>query len=129
MMNKIARMPKSVEKPGMAATIIVLILLTVCFLKISWRKWADPIVDSGLQWYGFWRLSQGASLYHDIAWNYGPFSAFFNAALFKLFGPSMMVLVAANLVIYAAIVTLVYIAFRRAGGWLAAFAATAVFIC
>ena len=119
----------SFERKCEAAAIFVLGLLAVYFLKVSWRKWPDPIVDSGTQWYAFWRMSQGAALYHDLIWNYGPLSAYFDAALFKVFGPGMMVLVAANLVIYTFIVALAYAAFRRAWGWLAAFAATAVFIC
>ena len=40
----------------------------------------------------------------------------------------MMVLVTANLAVYGAIVGLAYLAFRVAWGWLAAFAALAVFI-
>src|ERR1700722_5122138 len=88
------------ERKCEAAAIFVLGLLVVYFLKVSWRKWPDPIVDSGTQWYAFWRMSQGAVLYHDLIWNYGPLSAYFDAALFKVFGPGMMVLVAANLVIY-----------------------------
>ena len=51
-----------------------------------------PISDAGTQWYVFWRLSQGAALYHDFVWNYGPLSAWFNAGLFRRFGPGMMVL-------------------------------------
>jgi hypothetical protein len=103
--------------------------LAAYFLGASWRKWPDPIVDTGPQWYGAWRLSEGAQLYHDeLVWNYGPLSAFFNAGLFRLFGPGMMVLVTANLAIYAAIVALAYAACRIAWGRLAAFAATAVFI-
>src|SRR5579862_6752384 len=73
------------------AGVVVLYLLAAYLLKLSWRKWADPIVDSGTQWYAFWRLSQGAVLYHDILWNYGPLSAYFNAGLFRVFGPGMMV--------------------------------------
>ena len=111
------------------AGICGLVLLAAGFLKISWRKWPDPIVDSGMQWYTFWRMSQGAVLYHDLAWNYGPLSAFFNAGLFKIFGPGMMVLVTANLVVWGLIVTMAYVAVRRAWGGLAAFGATAVFIC
>jgi len=113
---------------GPAAAVFALVLLACYFLKVSWRKWPDPIVDSGTQWYAFWRMSQGAALYRDILWNYGPLSAHFNAALFKLFGPGMMVLAVANLVIYAGIVSLAFAAFARAWGWLAAFAAVAVFI-
>lgn len=109
--------------------IILLAAIAACLLATSWRKWPDPIVDTGPQWYGAWRLSEGAWLYHgELVWNYGPLSAYFNAALFKMFGPGMMVLVIANLVIYASIVALAYAACRQAWGRLAAFAACAVFI-
>ena len=70
---------------------------------LSWRKWPDPIVDFGQQCYAVWRLTQGAALYHDFVWNYGPFSICFNAWLFRCFGPGIMVLAAANLVIYGLI--------------------------
>ena len=108
--------------------ICFLALLAVWFLHESWRKWPDPIIDSGPQWYAIWRVSLGAAPYHDFAWYYGPLSLLFNGLLFKCFGPGMMVLAAANLVVYAAIVSLAYLAFRMAWGSLAAFAALAVFI-
>ncbi|MGP8201066.1 MAG: hypothetical protein ACLQU4_16360 [Limisphaerales bacterium] len=108
--------------------ICILALLAVWFLHESWRKWADPIIDSGPQWYAIWRVSLGAAPYHDFTWYYGPLSLLFNGLLFKCFGPGMMLLAAANLAVYAAIVTLACLAFRMAWGRLAAFAALAVFI-
>ncbi len=108
--------------------LLVLALLAACFLHLSWRKWPDAIVDTGAQWYDIWRVSQGAAPYHDFVWNYGPLSLLCNGLLFKCFGPGMMVLVTANLVVYGAIVVLAYLAFRAAWGRLAAFAALAVFI-
>jgi hypothetical protein len=108
--------------------VCLLALLAAWFLHVSWRKWPDPIIDSGPQWYDIWRVSLGAVPYHDFAWYYGPLSILFNGLLFKCFGPGMMVLVAANLVVYAGIVSLAYLAFRMAWGRLAAFAALAVFI-
>ncbi len=108
--------------------ICLLALLAVWFLHESWRKWPDPIIDSGPQWYAIWRVSLGAAPYHDFTWYYGPLSLLFNGLLFKCFGPGMMVLAAANLVVYAAIVSLAWLAFRMAWGKLAAFAALAVFI-
>jgi hypothetical protein len=98
------------------------------FLAISWRKWTDPIIDVGPQLYATWRVSEGAMPYHDFIWNYGPLSLLFNAMLFKCFGAGLMVIATANLVIYALIATLAYIAFRMAWGPLGAFAALAVFI-
>ena len=106
----------------------VLGLMVVYFLASSWRKWPDPLVDFGQQCYCVWRVSQGALLYHDFLWSYGPFSIFFNAELFRCFGRGIMVLATANLVIYGFILALAYIAFRMAWGRLAAFAAMTVFI-
>ena len=108
--------------------ILVLGLMATCFLAISWRRWPDPIVDIGPQWYAIWRVADGARLYHEFIWNYGPLSITFNAWLFRLFGPGMMVLVTANLVIYGLLISLAYVAFRKAWGRLAAFSAVAVFI-
>jgi hypothetical protein len=98
------------------------------FLRVSWLRWPDPMIDSGPQWYAAWRVSNGASLFTDYQWNYGPLSAYFNAFLFKILGVSLHLLFAANLLIYLAILALAYIAFRRAWGWLGAVAACAVFI-
>ena len=122
--------PPGFPRPAICewAGLLVLALLAAFFLHLSWRKWPDPIVDAGPQWYGFWRVSLGAAPYHDFAWNYGPLSLLCNGLLFKCFGAGMMVLVAANLAVYGAIVGLAYLAFRAAWGWLAAFAALAVFI-
>ena len=101
-----------------AAGLLVLALLAAYFLRVSWRKWPDPIVDVGPQWYDIWRVSLGAAPYHDFLWNYGPLSLLLNGLLFKCFGPGMMVLVTANLAVYGGIVALAYLAFRRRGaGW------------
>src|SRR5579884_3556875 len=61
-----------------AFSILLLLAMVVYFLKVSWRKWPDPIVDSGPQLYAIWQTSEGAEPYHDFAWNYGPFSLLFN---------------------------------------------------
>ena len=120
--------PRWKDGAGEILGICLLALMAVWFLHESWRKWPDPIIDSGPQWYAIWRVSLGAAPYHDFTWYYGPLSLFFNGLLFKCFGPGMMVLTAANLVVYAAIVSLAWLAFRMAWGSLAAFAALAVFI-
>jgi hypothetical protein len=117
----------SIEKIELLG-IAVLGLLAAYFIAISWRKWPDPIIDSGTQWYITWRLSQGARLYSEFMWNYGPWSVTLNAFIFRIFGPGMMVLVTVNLIIYGLIVALAYAAFRKAWGRLAAFVASAIFI-
>lgn len=97
-------------------------------LGTSWRRWPDPIIDVGHQLYTAWRLSEGALLYRDVGCLYGPLSSYLNALLFRVFGAGMMVLVWANLAIYAAILALAYRLFRAAYGRLGAFWACAIFV-
>ena len=111
-----------------ALAIGALVVMAVYFVWVSWRKWPDPIADSGPQWHTLWRLTQGAKLYHELGWNYGPLSPSFDALLFLVFGPGMMVIATANLILYAVIVSLAYLVFRKAWGWVGAFAALGVFI-
>jgi hypothetical protein len=126
--------PKRPERPAAAqwlpelCGVAFLGALVVYFLHVSWRKWPDPIIDSGPQWYAAWQISMGVSLAQEHAWNYGPLSAYLNGLLFKIFGASLNVLFAANIIIYAAILGLAYAAFRRAWGRMGAFAACGVFI-
>lgn len=98
------------------------------FLTVSWRKWNHPLIDFGRELYVPWRLSEGAVLYRDVDDVYGPFSQYFNAGLFKLFGPGLMVLVTANLEVFAAILALSYALFRRAWGVTGALMAGGVFV-
>ena len=108
--------------------LIGLMGLAVFFLATSWRKWPDPLIDFGCELYTPWRLSQGAVLYRDVDSFYGPLSQYFNAALFTWFGPSLMVLVTANIIIFIGILTSIYFLCRRAWGAGSALAASAVFI-
>jgi hypothetical protein len=63
---------------------------------LTWRGWADPVVDFGREAYVAWSLAEGARLYTDVAWFNGPLSQYANAIWFRLFGPGMSVLFAAN---------------------------------
>ncbi len=102
--------------------------LLIFFLTISWRRWPDPVIDFGRELYLPWRLSHGAVLYRDVDDVYGPLSQYLNAALFTAFGPGLMVLVAANLLVLGLIVALIYFLFRRAWGAGAAWLSSALFI-
>jgi len=113
-----------VEIVGLA----VLASAAAFFIGTSWRKWSDPLIDFGAQLYTAWRLSQGAVLYRDVGLLYGPLSQYFNAAIFRIFGPGLIVLAIANLVIFAAIASSIYILFRRGWGALAAWLSTLIFI-
>jgi hypothetical protein len=108
-----------VEYIGLA----VLGALTVLLVATSWRRWPDPLIDFGRELYVPWRLAQGAVLYRDADCLYGPLSPYLNAALFKCFGTGLIVLVAANLAVFAAILAMIYRLCRR--GWGAGAAALA----
>ena len=112
------------ERGGVAA----LVSAAAWFVTISWRKWCHPTIDSGRELYTPWRLSEGAVLYRDVDDVYGPLSQYFNAGLFRLFGPGLIVLAIANLVIFSAILWLVYRLFRRAWGPVGAVSAGLVFV-
>jgi hypothetical protein len=102
--------------------------LVLFFLAVSWRRWPDPLIDFGQQLYVPWRLAKGAVLYRDMEFSYGPLSQYFNAALFACFGPGIMVLVAANVAVFTAILSLLYYLLRRAWGPWAALAASSIFV-
>ncbi len=121
--GKVARRSIVLESIG----ILAIATVATVSLASSWRRWAHPTIDSGRELHIPWRLSEGAVLYRDVDNVYGPLSQYFNAGLFRLFGPGMMVLVYANLVIFCAIVTGAYIAFRRAWGATGALAACLIF--
>ncbi|MGD0868531.1 MAG: hypothetical protein ABSB88_03185 [Bryobacteraceae bacterium] len=102
--------------------------LALFFLATSWRKWPDPLIDFGGQLYLPWRLAHGAVLYRDVEHAYGPLSPYLNAGLFKVFGPGIMVLVAANLVVFAGIAISIYAPIRRAWGAGAALVSSSIFV-
>lgn len=120
----LAKRVKLAEALGLAA----LMGLSVFFIATTWRKWPDPLVDFGRELYLPWRLANGAVLYRDVFDIYGPLSHYFNALLFQCFGPGLMVLVTANLVIFYLILLLLYGLFRRAWGVAAALSASAIFV-
>ncbi|WP_414662134.1 hypothetical protein [Horticoccus sp. 23ND18S-11] len=107
---------------------LMLAALAAYYLVVSWRRWPDPISDFGRELYVPWRLAEGAVLYRDVDDFYGPLSQYVNAGLFRVFGPGLMVLVTANLVVFAGIVALLYNLVRRAWGATAALAALGVFV-
>jgi hypothetical protein len=87
----------------------VVALAFVFAAAISWRRWPDLLVDFGGQLYIPWRLASGAVLYRDLFYFAGgPFSQYFNALLFKMFGVSFLTLIVANLALVAATLFLVY---------------------
>jgi hypothetical protein len=94
----------------------------------TWRAWPDPLVDFGRELYVAWRLSEGDSLYTDVAWFNGPLSAHWNGLLFRVFGPGLSVLVWSNVLVLAAAVGMVYALIARVADRLTATVAGLVFL-
>src|SRR3954464_5474836 len=86
---------------------IVLLTLTA-MLAFTWRTWPEPVIDFGRELYVPWQLSQGKVLYRDIAYFNGPLSPYFNSAVFRIFGVSMMKLVYVNLAILIGILLMLH---------------------
>lgn len=107
---------------------VALGFVACCWLVVSWRRWATLEIDFGRELYVPWQLSQGAVLYRDVDDFYGPLSQYFNSMLFALFGPGIMVLVAANLVVLGCIVGLLYVLLRKAWNAAAALVGSVVFL-
>ena len=94
----------------------------------SWGTWPDVFVDFGRELYVPWQLSEGQTLYADIAYINGPFSPYLNSLWFRLFGVSLRTLVVANCAILAGLAALLYWLFNVVAGRIAATAALVVFL-
>jgi hypothetical protein len=114
--------------PRAAGPLLIALAFIALFLH-TWLKWPDPLVDFGIQLYTPWQLSQGKVLYRDVASLYGPLSSYFNAALFKLFGASLLTLVFANAALFALLLTLLYRIAAALANRLAATAGCLLVLC
>ncbi len=94
----------------------------------TWGTWPDVLVDFGGELYVPWRLAEGDVLYRDVAYFTGPLSPYVNAAVFRVFGASLLALVVANLAVLAGIAGLLHRLVARIAGDLAAAAALVVFL-
>jgi len=113
---------------GEAIGVVALVLLATALIASSWRKWLDPQIDYGRELYIPWRMLEGGKLFKDVDDLYGPLSRFIDFGLFKLFGPGMMVLAWANIVLYFVILGFVYYLLKQAWGYGAAILSTFIFV-
>jgi len=86
-----------------------LLAASFTFLLVwSWRRWPDILIDFGRELYIPWQIGSGKVLYRDIEHIFGPLSSYFHAALFKLFGASLLVLSVSNACLLAGCLGLLY---------------------
>ena len=90
-------------------SMIVLFGTGIYMAYISWQKWADVVIDFGVELYIPWQLTKGKILCRDIWQLYGPFSQYFNSMIFRVFGVGFMKLALFNIVL---IIVLGYVLYR-----------------
>ena len=106
----------------------LLVVSGALMAHVSWLKWPDLVIDFGEQTYIAWQLSEGAVLYRDIVYFYGPLSSYIHALLFKLFGPQLIVLIVFNLILVTVLTVLIYKLFLFTGSRLSATIAGLTFL-
>ncbi|HXG63755.1 MAG TPA: glycosyltransferase family 39 protein [Blastocatellia bacterium] len=104
--------------------VVLIVILFVFGLAVSWQRWGNPLVDCGREMQQPLRLAGGEMLYADVRHIYGPLSPYVNAALYRIFGPSLGALYADGLVTAILILALVYWLSRQLMGRAASAAAT-----
>src|SRR3954462_7455293 len=86
----------------------LVLLANLVMLLWFWGRAPDPIIDFGREIYMPWRITEGQHLYRDFTYFNGPFSPYFNAAVFKIFGVSLQTLAITNLVLAMGMTALLY---------------------
>ncbi|MGA9767525.1 MAG: hypothetical protein WBV94_00680 [Blastocatellia bacterium] len=93
-------------------------------LAVSWQRWGNPLVDCGREMNQPLRLANGEMLYSEVRHIYGPLSPYVNAALYRIFGPSLNVLYADGIITAIIILALVFWLSRQLMNRMASTAAT-----
>lgn len=83
---------------------------------VSRGKWSDPLIDTGREWIVPDALARGGLLYRDVVYWFGPFTPYFHAAFFRIFGSSLQTLVAAGVVATAGCLAALFLALSRVTG-------------
>ena len=98
--------PHTRSPDRLAQTGLLLTLVALCAL--TWRKWGYLPIDSGREMYVPAAIAGGKRLYFDLWYPYGPLIPYWHAALFRLFGIHLGVLIGAGLAVVSAATFLLY---------------------
>lgn len=99
--------------PGLLPGGAALGVATVALFLVSRGKWSDALIDSGNVWMIPFTISQGALLYRDVVYWFGPFTPYFHGAVFRILGPTFSTLVVAGILGSVATIAALYYAIRR----------------
>jgi len=90
---------------------LVLAGIGICFLyllSVTWLKWGDLIIDTFRDVSVGTKILHGKVLYKDFFYEYGLFTPYFLAALFKIFGIKLAVLIACGIALALSACVLLY---------------------
>jgi hypothetical protein len=93
----------------------------------SWRRWLDPIVDTGRDLYVAEQLGRGLRLYRDIRYEYPPLAPYLLAGITRFTGHSLAAYAAIGFAQSIAIAVLLWLIARRVGGRWAALTTALLF--
>src|SRR5258706_9199141 len=99
---------KNLVRPQYAVALTYAVMLL-----FSWRRWTTLIVDSGRETDLPLRLLNGEMLYRDVYYTYTPFSPYFNAFLYRVFGVHLDTLIVSGVVFSILLVLLCYKILRK----------------
>lgn len=121
--------PSALRTPHSKLPPALLFLLFAALLAVSWQRWTSVIADSGRELDLPLRLLRGEVLYRDVHFLYPPFSPYFNALLYRLFGTHLSVLQISGALCALMLVWLCYrLARRLMNEWESALAVAGVVV-
>jgi hypothetical protein len=101
---------------GATAWLLLVTPATLLLWSASMGKWSDALIDSGSEWIYADALSRGELLYRDVVYWFGPFTPYFHALFFALFGSSFRSLAIAGIAGSLGVLAALYLALRRVTG-------------
>jgi hypothetical protein len=117
--GRLASLGQSITRSTSAHSLAAALMIGTAFVGcawLSWRRLGSLIIDGGHELEVPRRLLEGAVLYRDVSWSWGPLAPWVNAALYRLFGVHSDTLMWAGLVTAALAALGLYLLARRFAG-------------
>ncbi len=110
-------MTRSLSRRLSGATLLAAaVLATTVLWLVSRGKWSDAIIDTGTEWIYADALARGEMLYRDVLYWFGPFTPYFQAAFFRLFGSTFSTLALCGLAGASGVLLALFFALQRVTG-------------
>jgi 4-amino-4-deoxy-L-arabinose transferase-like glycosyltransferase len=116
------------SREGEIVAVLALLILGAGLAAWLWGKTGDIAGDFGQELAVAWQISRGKVLYRDLFYTFGPLGPYLSAAMFRLFGGSLNVILWLNVILLFETAAYVYRLSREMSGKFAAFVATGFFL-